>query len=523
MNASTLGFIAFELVLLFAIIFHSIQNHRILQAPRFLASGPIQFIIITRTMPRSSPLLSRGTLVALLVAGTLFMENLDGTVILTALPQIAHSFNVHTVDMNIGVSAYLLTLAVLIPASGWMCDRFSVRSVFTSAIIIFTLASILCGLCHNLTEFTLARILQGIGGAMMVPVGRLAVLRTVPKHDLLNALATITWPGLAAPLLGPPLGGFIATYFTWHWIFFLNIPLGVVALFAAFRLIPKEQGHAAKPFDTVGFLLAGSACFSLIYVLEMISREPFEPRTTTIVFIVTAAIWAATIFHSRRHAHPLIDLRALSIRSYSLAVWAGSCWRTALFALPFLLPLLFQIGFGLNAFRSGLLLLAVFAGNLGMKPLTTPVLRRYTFRTTLIVNGAVNAILILACALLHPTTPVVVILALLFASGLSRSMQLTALTALGYSEVPEPWMTGANTLFNVMWQMSSALGIALGALALRAASLIAPDAASGVIPLSHFRIAFLIVGVVAILPILEALRLDPAAGDNVRQPKANAV
>jgi len=464
-------------------------------------------------------MLSSSTLVALLVAGTLFMENLDGTVILTALPQIAQSFHVHTIDMNIGVSAYLLTLAVLIPASGWMCDRFSVRPVFTSAIVIFTLASILCGLCNNLTEFTLARIVQGIGGAMMVPVGRLAVLRTAPKHELLNALATITWPGLAAPLLGPPLGGFIATYFTWHWIFFLNIPLGAVALIAAFRLIPKEQGHSAKPFDMVGFLLAGSACFSLIYSLEMISRAQPEPRATAIVFVVTVGIWALTIFHSRRHAHPLIDLRALAIRSYSLAIWSGSVWRTALFALPFLLPLLFQIGFGLNSFRSGLLLLAVFAGNLGMKPLTTPILRRFSFRATLAVNGALNAVLILCCTLLSPATPIPMILALLFASGLSRSMQLTALSALAFSDVPEPWMNGANTLFNVSWQLSSAMGIAFGALALRAATLILPGAASAAIPLSHFRIAFLMVGVVAILPILEALRLDPAAGDNVRQPK----
>ena len=269
----------------------------------------------------------------------------------------------------------------------------------------------------------------------------------------------------------------------------------------------------------LGFVLTGSACFSLVYWLDTISRDQVSPRASILVLIGTAALWFAAILHTRRHAHPLVDLRALSIRSYSITIWGGSCCRLAMFAIPFLLPLLFQIGFGLSPFRSGLLLLAVFAGNLGMKPFTTPILRRFSFRATLVVNGILNSVFILACALLNPTTPVPVIMALLFTTGLTRSMQLTALSTLAYAEVPEAWMSGANTLFNVMWQLSAAMGIALGALALRAADLISPGAAAGAVPLSHFHIAFLIVGAIAIIPVLDALTLDPAAGNNVRQPK----
>lgn len=464
--------------------------------------------------------MSCGTAVALLVAGAMFMENLDGTVILTALPQMAKSFHVQALDLNIGVSAYLLTLAALIPVSGWIADRFGLRKVFTAAIGIFTVASILCGLCQTLPMFTLARILQGLGGAMMVPVGRLAVLRTTEKHELINAIATITWPGLAAPVLGPPLGGFIATYFTWHWIFYLNVPLGIVALVVALRLLPKGGEQAGKPFDGIGFVLTGTACFALIYGLELMSREQASRQTVGLTLLFTAAIWLVATFHAKRHAHPMMDLRSLAIRSYRLTIWGGSFFRMATSSIPFLLPLLFQIGFGLNPFSSGLLVLAVFAGNIAMKPLTTPILRRFPFRTVLLVNGSVNALIIFGCAVLGPTTPIAAIVALLFASGLTRSMQYSALNTLAFADVPESWMSGANTLFNMTQQLSMAMGIAMGAVALRVAGLWGQRAAVGTIPLAHFHTAFLIVGAVAVLVVVDSLGLDRTAGDSVRRPRA---
>jgi EmrB/QacA subfamily drug resistance transporter len=461
--------------------------------------------------------LPSSTAIALLVAGAFFMENLDGTVIVTALPQMAATFGVHAVDLNIGVSAYLLTLAVLIPASGWMVDRFGTRLVFTGAILIFTGASVLCGFCHTLAGFTLARVLQGAGGAMMVPVGRLVVLRTARKHELITAIATITWPGLAAPVLGPPLGGFITTYASWHWIFFLNVPLGLIAFVWALRLIPRQEPEAVPPFDALGFVLTGAACFALLYGLDLVSREHPSWAATGLMLGGAAAAGLAATWHAARQAHPLIDFRSLRIPSYAVTIWGGSLFRVAIAAVPFLLPLLFQVGFGLDPFHSGLLVLAVFAGNLVMKPMTTPILRRFPFRATLLVNGALNAGIILACALLTPATPIALIVALLFASGLTRSMQFTALNTLAFADVPEGWMSGANTLFNMVQQMGMAMGIALGAMALRLAALFGPDAgAAGGIPLAHFHAAFLIVGAIATLEVVGVAGLDPAAGDGVR-------
>jgi len=462
--------------------------------------------------------MSRGSAVALLVAGAFFMENLDGTVIVTALPQLARTFHVPALDLNIGVSAYLLTLAALIPASGWLADRYGLRTVFAGAIAIFTAASVFCGLCRTLPAFTLARILQGAGGAMMVPVGRLAVLRTTEKPELIHAIATITWPGLAAPLLGPPLGGFIATYASWHWIFFLNVPLGLAALVAALRLLPRGR-EPARPFDGVGFVLTGAACFALVYGLELVSRDQASRGTVAAALLGIAALGWAAWHHARRQAHPLLDLRAMAIRSFTVTIRGGACYRMAIAALPFLLPLLFQLGFGLNGFVAGLLVLAVFAGNLVMKAVTTPILRRFSFRTTLLVNGGLNAGITFACALLTPATPVPVMVALLFASGLTRSMQFTAISTLAFSEVPEDWMSGANTVFNLVQQLFLAMGVALGAVALRIAGLLSPDAAPGLIPLGHFRIAFLLIGVVSLLGALDVLGLDPAAGDTVRLRK----
>jgi EmrB/QacA subfamily drug resistance transporter len=454
--------------------------------------------------------------VALLVAGAFFMENLDGTVIVTAVPKMAASFGVPPLDLNIGVSAYLLTLAVLIPASGWLADRFGTRSVFTSAIVVFTGASILCGLAPSLAWFTLARVLQGVGGAMMVPVGRLAVLRFTAKHELIGAIATITWPGLAAPILGPPLGGFIATYASWRWIFFLNLPLGLAAFAAALRLIPREAPEPAAPFDGTGFLFTGSACFALVYGLDLVSRRPM-PAAAPGLLLAAALAGAAAALHFRRRSAPLLDFRALAVRSYAATVWGGSLFRVTVNAVPFLLPLLFQLGFGLDPFAAGLLVLAVFAGNLAMKPLTTPILRRFPFRAVLLVNGALNGLFILACALLAPATPVPVIAGLLFASGLTRSMQFTALNTLAFADLPGDWMSGANTLFNMVQQLCMAMGIALGAVALRLGALAGGGARPGLLPLAHFRIAFLLVGAIALLELPGVLRLAPDAGDRVRR------
>ncbi len=464
----------------------------------------------------------------LLVAAAFFMENLDGTVIVTALPQMATSFGVRPVDMGIGVSAYVLTLAVLIPASGWVADRFGARRVFAAAIVLFTLASALCGFSGDLATFTAARVLQGAAGAMMVPVGRLVVLRNTPKAGLMRAIATITWPGLVAPILGPPVGGFITTHWSWHWIFFLNLPLGLLGLIAALRLIPVGgmPGTAARrPFDGSGFVLTGGACLALMASVELLSHGGHGVAATLCLLAALGLGWLA-VRHARGHPHPLLDLWALRVPSFAVTVYGGSLFRLSIGAVPFLLPLLFQLGFGLDAFHAGLLVLAVFAGNLAMKPMTGAVLRRFNFRTVLLVNGLVNAAAIFSFAFMSPDTPVAVMAALMFVSGLARSMQFTALATLAFADVPQDRMSGANTLFNTSQQMAIGMGIALGAVALRMGALmLGGDAAAHAgatsgggasLPLGEFRIAFVAIGVIALLAVVDARRLRSDAGDEVR-------
>jgi len=460
--------------------------------------------------------LSRATAISLLVAGAFFMENLDGTVIVTAIPQMAKSFGVEPVQLSIGVSAYILALAVLIPASGWLADRFGSRNIFAAAIVVFTVASVFCGLSANLWVFVLARVLQGVGGAMMVPVGRLVVLKTASKSEIISAIGLIVWPGLAAPVVGPPIGGFITTYFSWHWIFFLNVPLGVVALAFTLRLIPRSDGED-KPFDWLGFVLTGISSFALMLGVQLLADAPREIWTYLLLALSLVSGYLA-VQHARRAEHPLIDLYALRFKTFSVTVWGGSLFRASIGAVPFLLPLLFQIGFGLDPFRSGLLVLSVFAGNIVMKIFTTAVLNRFGFRRVLIVNGLLNAATLFACSFIAPETPVPVIVGLLFLSGLTRSMQFTTIATIAFADVPPERMSGANTLSNITGQMGFAFGIAVAALGLRLGGLLFPSA-NGVLTLPQFHFAFLGIAVIALLGVIDTLGVASTAGDELRKSR----
>jgi EmrB/QacA subfamily drug resistance transporter len=456
--------------------------------------------------------------IALLVAGAMFMEQLDGTVIATALPQMATSFGVAPVDLNVGISAYLLTLAVFIPASGWIADKLGGRTVFACAIATFTIASILCGLSDTLWQFIGSRVLQGVGGALMVPTGRLIVLRNTEKQHLMRAMAYLTWPALSAPILGPPLGGLITTYASWRWIFLLNIPLGLIAIGFALALIPNTRGGGRGPFDWPGFALTGLAGLGLIYSLETIGHGRLSVAESGLLLALSLAIGLLAIRHMLRAPHPLLDLSAFQVPTFMVALRGGIAFRAAIFALPFLLPLLFQLAFGLDPLTSGLLLLAVFAGNLGMKPATSTVLNRIGFKTTLLVNGSIAIATIFGCSLLTPDTPKAVIIPLLFVSGLARSMQYTTLNTLAFADVPQPRMSGANTLFSMLNQMAGGLGIAIGAIALRLAGLLHP--ADAAVTTSDFRIAFSVVAVLALTALLDFRRLAPDAADALRKRAA---
>jgi EmrB/QacA subfamily drug resistance transporter len=459
-------------------------------------------------------------MIALLVAGAMFMEQLDGTVIATALPQMALSFHVSAVDLNVGMSAYLLTLAVFIPASGWVADRFGGRTVFSAAILTFTAASILCGVSQSLGQFIAARVLQGVGGAMMVPTGRLIVLRNLEKQHLMRAIAYLTWPALSAPILGPPLGGLITTYTSWRWIFFLNVPLGLVALAFALALIPNVRGTGRRPFDWLGFVMTGLAGVGLVYSLESIGRGHVSGTTSGLMLGLSLAVTALTVRHMLRAEHPLLDLEAFRIPTFTVSVRGGIAFRAAISALPFLLPLLFQLVFGLNPFDSGLLLLAVFAGNLAMKPATSGILNRYGFRTTLVVNGAIAIATIVGCSLLTVNTPRLIMVPLLFVSGLARSMQFTALNTIAFADVPQAHISGSNTLFSMLNQLGSGLGIAAGALSLRLGALLHPNSAA--VTAHDFQLAFWIVAALGVTSYLDFGRLAPDAADALRKRAASS-
>lgn len=455
------------------------------------------------------------TLLALLVAGTFFMENLDATIITPAVPAIAHDFLVAPAELNPGVSAYMLTLGIFIPISGWVADRFGARPVFTLAIVIFTLSSFLCGIAQTLSQFVAFRVLQGIGGALMVPVGRLVVLHVTPKERLIPVMATLTWPGLVAPVLGPPLGGFLTDYSGWRWIFYLNIPLGLMACVLALRLVPSGRGTKLRAFDWPGFLLSASGLFCLLYAAELFGRANILWEAIGIALAGGLLLSGLAILHLRRTPNPMLDLAVLRVRTFAVTIWGGSLFRMGVSAVPFLLPLMLQIGLHYSAWKAGAMLMAVFAGNLVMKPMTTPILQRFGFRPVLLLNGILNAVTIALCALIGPALSPAMIGLILFISGMTRSMQFTALNTIAFADIRKEDMSNANTLFSTAFQLALGLGVALGASAWRAGDMIC----GGHAPLSAFHAAFLIVALVSLAGVFDLITLPENAAGHVVQSR----
>ncbi|MEY7432095.1 MFS transporter [Klebsiella pneumoniae] len=456
---------------------------------------------------------------ALLVAGAFFMEFLDGTVIATALPDMARDFGVTAVELNIGISAYLITLAVLIPASGWIADRFGARAIFTLALAIFTLASVFCGLSTEVHIFVAMRILQGVGGALMVPVGRLAVLRTTPKHLLIKAIATLTWPALVAPIIGPPLGGFITRYASWHWIFFINVPLGLAAIILSLRIIPDIRETERRSFDLSGFITTSVAMVSLVTAMERLGDRQPQIWPTLALAALGFGCLLYSIRHFRRAAAPMVRLDALQVPTFRVTMYGGSLFRASISAVPFLLPLLFQVGFGMDPFHSGLLVLAVFVGNLTIKPATTPLIRWLGFRRLLLINGALNVCSLLACALLTPQTPVWAIMLILYLGGVFRSIQFTGVSTLAFADVPAAQMSDANTLFSTASQLAVGLGITLGAIGIRLGEQVGDWLHLTELPGISFRLSFVFIALICLVGMIDSLHLAKTAGSSVSEKK----
>ena len=448
---------------------------------------------------------------ALLVAGSYFMEILDATVIAPAAPHIAADLGVAPVTVNVAITAYVLTLAVLIPISGWLTDRFGARRVFVAAIAVFTLASVACAGATSLPMLVATRVLQGVGGAMMVPVGRLVVIRTTAKADLVRAIAYLTWPALVAPLLAPALGGVLSTYASWRLIFLINVPLGLVALVLARRLVPDVRADEPGRLDWRGFVLAAAGIAALVGGLEGVAA-PHPDRPVAIGLLVLAAAGlGGTVAYLLRAGRPLLDLRILRVPTYRVTALGGSVFRAVITAIPFLLPLFFQLGFGWNAAHAGLIVIVLFAGNVGIKPATTPLMRRFGIRTVMLAAVAASAACLVALAFVQPTTPLAVLLAVLVLSGIFRSIGFTAYNSIAFADIPPDRVTSANTLMSTVQELGSGLGVAVGALLVRLGGAIGfGDSADG-----PFRVAFVVLAVFLAVSAAEAALLPHAAGDHV--------
>lgn len=476
--------------------------------------------------PEGGPGFSRP--LAILVAGAFFMENLDATIIAPAAPAIAADFGVAAVQVNVTLTAYLLTVAVLIPGTGWLAERFGPRRIFSLAIAVFTVASVACAVAPSLPLLTAARVLQGVGGAMMVPVGRLAVLRTTRKSSLIAAIAYLTWPALLAPVLAPFVGGLLTTYASWRWIFLLNVPLGVVGLLASRRLMPARLddgvGDSAPPpgrrrLDRTGFLLTAVGVAALVLGLEQIgaggtgAATAWGPVLATLG--VAVVVLAIDVWHLRRAAEPLLDLRTLRHRTLRITVSGGMVYRLVISAVPFLVPLWLQLGFGWTAAQAGAVLVALFAGNVGIKPFTTPLLHRFGVRTLLLVALVMSAGCLVALAFVGPGTPAAVLVVVLAASGVFRSIGFTAYNTAAFADVPAPEMAHANTLNATVQELGAGLGIAVGALLVRLGESLGPAINADAAPDVPYRVAFIGLAVLLIVPTAEVFTLSRSAGGHV--------
>lgn len=441
-------------------------------------------------------------IIAVVVAFALFMQQLDATVLSIALPAMSRDFGIPASSLSLALTSYLVALAVFIPASGSLSDRFGSRTIFGAAITVFMAGSVACAQSSSLSALVAARFLQGIGGAMMVPVGRLVLLRSVDKDDLVAALSWLVMPALVGPIVGPPIGGFIVTYLDWRWVFYINIPIGLVGLVLAILLIPQIKTKVAAQFDLPGFLLSGVALGCAVFGLELASH----PVPTTLIFGLLGCgllFGAAYVRRARRIANPILNLGLLRIPTFGLSVAGGTLVRIAQGGQPFLLPLLFQLGFGLSAATAGMIMMANALGALAMKPLAPAIIRRFGYSLSLTAASIGTAIAIGSCALFRPDWPHLAMATILFASGFFTSLLFTGYNALAFVDVDEMKMSAATGLYATFQQLSLSLGICFAATLLELGGGVSTDTVAAV---------FIVIGITAFCAALPNRLLKPDAG-----------
>ncbi|MFH1817725.1 MAG: DHA2 family efflux MFS transporter permease subunit [Pseudomonadota bacterium] len=456
------------------------------------------------------------------VAVALFMEQLDTTIVNTAVPAMAQSLQVTPLSLKAVVASYILSLAVCIPVSGWMADRYGTRRVFSIAVGLFTFSSILCGLALNAPMLVAARILQGVGAAMMMPVGRLTIIRTFPKSELLQAMNFVIIPALIGPLLGPTVGGLIVHWVSWRYIFFVNVPMGLLALWLAQRHMPDYRGDTTRPLDVVGLVLFGSGTALLSWLLEIFGEHRIDATSAAVLLLLCMSLLAAYVWHARETPHPLLRLRLFRVRTFRISVMGGFVTRLGVGGMPFLLPLLYQLGLGLPAWQSGLLMMPTAAAAMGMKIIAPRVLARFGYRRILIVNTVMIGAVISLFSLVNPATPIALIVLLGLSMGFFNSLQFTSMNSMAYADIDTPDSSMASTIASSLQQMSMSFGLACGSLIAGwyLGDLPQTDRVAVTTALHH---AFLTLAGLTILSSLSFWSLRPGDGESVSRGSVRVV
>lgn len=456
------------------------------------------------------------------VAVALFMEQLDTTIVNTAVPAMAQSLQVTPLSLKAVVASYILSLAVCIPVSGWMADRYGTRRVFSIAVGLFTFSSILCGLALNAPMLVAARILQGVGAAMMMPVGRLTIIRTFPKSELLQAMNFVIIPALIGPLLGPTVGGLIVHWVSWRYIFFVNVPMGLLALWLAHRHMPDYRGDTARPLDVVGLVLFGSGTALLSWLLEIFGEHRIDATSAAVLLLLCMSLLGAYLWHARETPHPLLRLKLFRVRTFRISVMGGFVTRLGVGGMPFLLPLLYQLGLGLPAWQSGLLMMPTAAAAMGMKIIAPRVLARFGYRRILIVNTVMIGAVISLFSLVNPATPIALIVLLGLSMGFFNSLQFTSMNSMAYADIDTPDSSMASTIASSLQQMSMSFGLACGSLIAGwyLGDLPQTDHVAVTTALHH---AFLTLAGLTILSSLSFWSLRPGDGESVSRGSVRVV
>ena len=445
-------------------------------------------------------------IVPTVIAGAFFMDGLDSSIISTSLPQMAMSFHVSPPQMSAAITSYLISLAIFIPISGWIADRFGARQVFCAAIAFFTLGSVFCGLSGTLPTLVMSRIVQGFGGAMMTPVGRLILTRTFPKNQLMKAMSYYMLPGMLGPTMGPLVGGFITTYFSWHWNFFINVPIGFVGVLLALRLVPDIRMPRPSAFDVPGFVIIAGGLGTAQFAIENLGRRTLAPATEAVLLAAAIAILLIYAGYASRRANPVLDLKMFRGRTFTVAVIAGNVIRAGIATVPFLLPLLLQVGFGLDPFHSGLLTFLNTAGAMSMRVWVSHLVKRFGFRAVFLAGITLSSCLMAGFAFFDARTSHVFIAAYLFTFGVLRSGQMIGMGALAYSDVPAEDMSKATSIFALAQRLAQSLGVGISA------SLLAALSGAGALTVNDFRVVFVAVALLMGSSALGFRRLKPDDG-----------